>query len=560
MRNCGSFDFIVVGAGSAGCVLANRLSACGKYRVLLLEAGGRDSNPWIHIPLGYGKLFKDAKVNWMYETEPQVHLHNRRISQPRGRVLGGSSSINGLVYIRGQKEDFDAWRDEGNTGWGWDDVLPYFRKAEDQVRGEDDYHGVGGPLAVSDQSEPHELCEAFVAAAEQCDIPRNNDFNGVRQEGAGYYQTTSRKGVRCSSATAYLKPAGGRPNLVTITGALVTRVRFEGTVATGVEWQVDDAPCYATANREVILSGGAINTPQLLQLSGIGPASLLAKHGIAMVQDLPGVGEGLQDHLQVRIVSRCSKPITLNDDMMSLWRQAKIGLRYALFRKGALTVSAGYAGAFFRTAPELERPDIQVHFITFSTTKMGDKLHSYSGFTASVCQLRPESRGHVRIKSADPFTPPSIDPNYLAEEADRIANVEGLKALRRILQAPALQPLIDSEMEPGLDCASDDDLLEYCRQNGASIYHPTCTARMGNDRLAVVDERLRVHGVTGLRIADGSIMPSLISGNSNAAIIMIGEKASDMVLEDATRMDRRAVETKIGSTKAAQDTVVADIR
>lgn len=560
MRHCGSFDFIVVGAGSAGCVLANRLSACGRYRVLLLEAGGRDSNPWIHIPLGYGKLFKDAKVNWMYETEPQVHLHNRRISQPRGRVLGGSSSINGLVYIRGQKEDFDAWRDEGNAGWGWEDVLPYFKKAEDQVRGKDDYHGVGGPLAVSDQSEPHELCDAFISAAEQCDIPRNNDFNGTHQEGAGYYQTTSRKGVRCSSATAYLKPARSRPNLVIITGALVTRVRFEGTVAIGVEWQVGDAACYATVSREVILSGGAINTPQLLQLSGVGPVPLLTQHGIAVVHELPGVGEGLQDHLQVRIVSRCSKPITLNDDMMSLWRQAKIGLRYALFRKGALTVSAGYAGAFFSTSSELERPDIQVHFITFSTTKMGDKLHPYSGFTASVCQLRPESRGHVRITSADPLTPPSIDPNYLAEKVDQRANVEGLKALRRILQAPALRPFVDAEMEPGLDCTSDEDLLAYCRQNGASIYHPTCTARMGRDRLAVVDERLRVHGVTGLRVADGSIMPSLVSGNSNAAIIMIGEKAADMVLEDAVKADRRAAASQIEPGTAAQDRVVANIR
>lgn len=532
MRNCGDFDFIVVGAGSAGCVLANRLTACGKYRVLLLEAGGRDSNPWIHIPLGYGKLFKDKKVNWLYETEPQPHLNNRRISQPRGRVLGGSSSINGLVYIRGQREDFDGWRDKGNTGWGWNDVLPYFKKAEDQVRGEDEFHGVGGPLSVSDQSEPHELCEAFIAAAQQHGLPRNDDFNGADQEGAGYYQTTSRKGVRCSSATAYLKPARHRCNLVIMTGALVTKVRFDGVVATGVEWVRNGEVCYASARREVILSGGAINTPQLLQLSGIGPAPLLAKHGIEVIHDLPGVGEGLQDHLQVRIVSRCTKPITLNDDMMSLWRQAKVGLRYALFRKGPLTVSAGYAGAFYRTSPELIRPDIQVHFITFSTTKMGDQLHAYPGFTASVCQLRPESRGYVRIKSADPFSPPCIDPNYLAAEADRKANVEGLKVLRQILQAPALKPLIDVEMEPGLTCASDEDLLEYCRQQGASIYHPTCTARMGSDELAVVDERLRVRGVHGLRVADGSIMPSLISGNSNAAIIMIGEKAADMIIDD----------------------------
>ncbi|MCK9468706.1 MAG: choline dehydrogenase [Porticoccaceae bacterium] len=536
MRNCGDYDFIVVGAGSAGCVLANRLTACGKYRVLLLEAGGRDSNPWIHIPLGYGKLFKDSKVNWLYETEPQAQLNNRRIAQPRGKVLGGSSSINGLVYIRGQQQDFDGWRDAGNHGWGWEDVLPYFIKAEDQVRGEDEFHGVGGPLSVSDQSEPHELCDAFIAAAEQYGLPRNDDFNGAAQEGVGYYQTTSRKGVRCSSAKAYLVPARQRPNLTIMTGALVTRVRFDGVVASGVEWLSQGQPCYARAGREVILSGGAINTPQLLQLSGVGPAPLLAQYGVELVHDLPGVGEGLQDHLQVRTVNRCTKPITLNDDMRSLWRQARLGLRYALFRKGGLTISAGYAGAFYRTAAELNRPDIQVHFITFSTTRMGDQLHPYSAFTASVCQLRPESRGSVRIQSADPAIAPTIDPNYLAAEIDRTTNVEGLKVLRQILQAPAMRPLIESEVEPGPACVSDDDLLEYCRQQGASIYHPTCTARMGSDRLAVVDERLRVHGVQGLRVADGSIMPSLVSGNSNAAIIMIGEKAADMILEDCNRI------------------------
>lgn len=540
MQHRGEFDFIVVGAGSAGCVLANRLTANGRYRVLLLEAGGRDSNPWIHIPIGYGKLFRDGRVNWLYETEPQVHLNNRRISQPRGKVLGGSSSINGLVYIRGQQQDFDSWRGAGNPGWGWEDVLPYFIKAEDQARGADAWHGTGGPLAVSDQSEPHPLCDAFIAAAGQYGLPANPDFNGASQEGAGYYQTTTRRAVRCSSAKAYLKPARRRPNLVVITGAMVTRVLFEGTRATGVEWQGEEGPCRATAHREIILSGGAINTPQLLQLSGIGPAPLLHGHGIPLVHELPGVGEGLQDHLQVRLVNRCTSPITLNDDMRSLWRQARLGLRYALVRKGGLTVSAGYAGAFYRTAAELQRPDIQVHFITFSTNRMGDSLHPYSAFTASVCQLRPESRGQVRIISADPAVAPSIDPNYLATELDRRANVEGLKMLREILRAPAMQPFVDGEVEPGADCVSDEALLEYCRQQGASIYHPTCTARMGSDPMAVVDERLRVRGISGLRVADGSIMPSLVSGNTNAAIIMIGEKAADLVLEDC-RADRLGV-------------------
>lgn len=532
MRFYGDFDFIVVGAGSAGCVLANRLSACGRYRVLLLEAGGRDRNPWIHIPLGYGKLFNDRKVNWLYQTEPQAHLNNRRIAQPRGRVLGGSSSINGLVYIRGQQQDFDGWLEAGNTGWGWNDVLPYFRKAENQIRGEDTFHGVGGPLSVSDQSEPHELCDAFIEAAEQYGLPRNNDFNGADQEGAGYYQTTSRRGLRCSAAKAYLKPARGRPNLVVVTEAMVTRVRFDGLVANGVEWTVKGEAFRASAKREVVLSAGAINTPQLLQLSGVGPAELLAEYGVALVRNVPGVGEGLQDHLQVRIVNRCSRPVTFNDDMRSLWRRTRVGLRYALQRKGPLTVSAGYAGAFYRTTPELPRPDVQVHFINFSTTKMGDQLHDYPGFTASVCQLRPHSRGYVRINSKDPLLAPSIDPNYLADETDRQVNVAGLKVLRGILQAPAMRALVAAEMEPGPDCRSDEELLEYCRQQGSSIYHPTCTARMGVDRMAVVDERLRVHGIRGLRVADGSIMPALISGNSNAAIIMIGEKAADMILSD----------------------------
>ncbi|WP_185267085.1 GMC family oxidoreductase [Halopseudomonas xiamenensis] len=534
MRHYGDFDYIIVGAGSAGCVLANRLSACGCYRVLLLEAGGRDSNPWIHIPLGYGKLFKDRRVNWLYETTPQTQLYNRRIAQPRGRVLGGSSSINGLVYIRGQQQDFDDWRDAGNPGWGWDDVLPYFLRAEDQVRGADAFHGVGGPLAVSDQSEPHPLCDAFIAAAEQHGLPRNPDFNGATQEGVGYYQTTSRRGLRCSAATAYLKPARHRSNLTLVTRAQVTRLRFAGLVASGVEWLGKDGPCYAGAGCEVILAGGAINTPQLLQLSGIGPAGLLTGHGIRPVLDLPGVGEGLQDHLQVRIVNRCSRPITLNDDMRSLWRQLRLGLRYALWRKGPLTVSAGYAGAFYRTAAELAHPDVQVHFINFSTTRMGDRLHDYPGFTASVCQLRPQSRGQVRISSADPFGAPIIDPNYLAEEVDRQASVAGLKILRQLLRQPAMRPLVDGEVEPGPDCRSDDELLDYCRRQGVSIYHPTCTARMGNDAMAVVDERLRVRGVQRLRVVDGSIMPALVSGNTNAAIIMIGEKAADMILVDRT--------------------------
>ncbi len=535
MRAFGSFDYIVVGGGSAGCVLANRLSASGAHRVLLLEAGGEDRNPWIHIPLGYGKLFKNPKVNWLYESEPEPELESRRILQPRGKVLGGSSSINGLVYIRGQKEDFDQWRQLGNVGWSFEDVLPYFRRAEDQQRGADEFHGSGGPLAVSDQREPHELCDAFIKAAEETGIARNDDFNGARQEGAGYFQTTSRRGLRCSAAVGYLRPARKRPNLRVLTEAPSLKVLIEEGEAVGVAFSHRGEIWRADAAGEVILAAGAIASPPLLQLSGVGPGELLRRFGIPVVKDLPGVGESLQDHLQSRLVYRCTRRITLNDDVASLPRSLSIGLRYALWRKGPLAVSAGYAGGFFRTDPRLATPDVQAHFITFSTTRMGDKLHPFPGFTASICQLRPESHGFVRIKSADPAARPSIQLNYLSAETDRRTMVAGLKLLRRIMQAPALRPYIESEHEPGPACAGDEDLLAHIRARASTIYHPTCSCRMGEDALAVVDARLRVRGVGRLRIVDGSVMPSLVSGNTNAAIIMIGEKGADMILEDRAR-------------------------
>ncbi|QGZ96142.1 GMC family oxidoreductase [Terricaulis silvestris] len=535
MRELGGFDYIIVGAGSAGCVLANRLSASGGHKVLLLEAGGRDTNPWIHVPLGYGKLFRDKSVNWLFETEPQAELNQRRISQPRGKVLGGSSSINGLVYMRGQREDYDQWRQMGAVGWSFDDVLPYFQKAERQSRGGDDYHGVDGPLPVSDQSEPHPLCDAFITACEQAGHPRNDDFNGAVQEGAGYYQTTSHRGVRVSAAVAYLNPARGRPNLTIVTNAHASRILFERRRATGVEWRRGDETWRAQADGEVILSAGAIGSPHLMQISGIGPAALLKSRGVAPLHDVVGVGENLQDHLQVRMVFECTRPITFNDDLASPWRTMLVGLRYVMQRRGPLTVSAGYAGGFFRTDSALASPDIQVHFINFSTSKMGDALHRFSGFTASSCQLRPESRGYVRLKSADPFDAPAINPNYLGTDGDRRSTVAGIKLLRRIMRGPALEPFVKLEREPGPDVESDAEILAYCRQAGSSLYHPTCTARMGEDPGAVVDSRLRVRGLDKLRVVDGSIMPFVISGNTHAAIVMIGEKAADMILADATR-------------------------
>jgi choline dehydrogenase len=527
------FDYVIVGAGSAGCVLANRLSADGKNSVLLLEAGPKDSNLWIHVPLGYAKLFKDKSVNWMYQTEPEPGLGGRQVFQPRGKVLGGSSSINGLLYVRGQHEDYDRWRQRGNAGWGYEDVLPYFKKAENQQRGADTYHGVGGPLPVSDWRHADPLSEAFVVAATETGIPTNPDFNGATQEGAGFFQTTTRRGRRASTAFSYLRPARGRGNLHVETEALAQRILFEGRRARAVEYRQGSSLRTARARKEILVSGGAYNSPQLLQLSGVGPAELLKQHGIEIVLDAPGVGNDLQDHMQVRLVMRCAQRVTLNDIVNHPVRRVMAGVQYAALRKGPLTIAAGTSGAFFKTNPRLASPDIQIHFLPFSTDKMGEKLHSFSGFSASVCQLRPESRGSLRIKSADPTVPPEIRINYLATETDRAAFIEGLKVLRKILSAPALKPYVAEEVAPGPKISSDEELLSFCRRTGSTVYHPTSTCRMGNDPLAVVDQRLRLRGIEGLRVVDASVMPDLMSGNTNAPTIMIAEKASDMILEDA---------------------------
>jgi choline dehydrogenase len=527
------FDYVIVGAGSAGCVLANRLSAGGKHSVLLLEAGPKDTNIWIHVPLGYGKLFKEKSVNWMYQTEPEPGLNGRQVFQPRGKVLGGSSSINGLLYVRGQHEDYDRWRQRGNVGWGYDDVLPYFKKAENQQRGADDYHGAGGPLSVSDWRHDDPLSEAFVKAAVESGIPFNPDFNGKTQEGAGFFQTTTRRGRRASSAYSYLRPAKNRGNLHIETSALAQRIVFEGKRAKAVEYRQSGNLRTARARKEILVSGGAYNSPQLLQLSGVGPADLLKTHGINVVLDAPGVGNDLQDHLQVRLVTSCAQRVTLNDVVNHPLRRAMAGVRYALSRSGPLTIAAGTSGAFFKTNPRLASPDIQIHFIPFSTDKMGEKLHPFSGFTASVCQLRPESRGSLKIRSADPSAPPEIRINYLATETDRAAFIDGIHILRKILAAPALKSYCVEEVYPGAKVTSDEDLLDFCRKTGSTVYHPTSTCRMGNDPLAVVDQRLRVRGIEGLRVVDASVMPDLMSGNTNAPTIMIAEKASDMILEDA---------------------------
>ena len=529
-----TFDFIVIGAGSAGSVLANRLSASGQYRVLLLEAGPADRNPWIHIPVGYGRLFNDRRYNWCFTTVPQPGCHGREMSQPRGKVLGGSSSINGLIYIRGQAQDFDHWRQLGNVGWGFDDVLPYFRKSEDNERGADDLHGVGGPLAVSEARDRHPLALAYIEAAQQCGFPRNDDFNGTTQEGVGLYQLTMRDGLRWSAAKGYLKPVRSRRNLRIVSNALTSRIIFDGRSARGIEYWTGGERHIATAGKEVILSAGAFGSPQLLQLSGVGPAPLLRSHGISVVADMAGVGDNLNDHYSARISLSCRVP-TLNDTARSWHGKAAAGLRYALTRRGPLTTSAITAGLFMRAHPLSATPDAQCSLALFSTDSIGKDLHTFSGVTGVCTLLRPESRGHVRIQSADPRQSPAIDPNYLAAERDRDTLVSGVRTLRRIFSAPAMAPFIKAEVAPGPDCDSDADLVDFIRRRGGTTFHPCGTCRMGQDPEAVTDERLRVRGFAGLRVIDASIMPMVVSGNTNAATIMIGEKGADMVLEDAAR-------------------------
>ncbi len=528
-----SYDYIVIGAGSAGCAVAARLSEDARNRVLLLEAGGRDRNPWIHIPVGYYRTMLDPVLSWGYRTEPDEKVAGRRIVWPRGRVLGGSSSINGLVYTRGQREDYDLWRQLGNPGWSYDDVLPYFRRSEDQARGADDFHGVGGPLKVSDIADRRPICEAFIAAAMETGIPRNHDFNGARQEGVGYFQTTSRGGWRCSAATAYLKPARRRPNLHVVTGALTHRIVVADGRATGVDWESQGGDRSAACRGEIVLCAGAVNSPQLLQLSGIGPAAHLRDLGIEVVQALEGVGRDLQDHYQVRAVYEIAGAKSLNSDVHNPLKKAMIGLQYALRRTGPLTISAGQVCLFAKTRPEVATPDIQFHFIPFSADRPGQPLHKFPAVTASICQLRPESRGEIMIRSADPRTHPAIRANYLDTENDRRTIVDGMKLNRRISRSPAFAKYLKLEREPGEERQSDDDLLQFARERGSTIFHPTSTCRMGPDDRAVVDARLRVKGVAGLRVADCSIMPRVVSGNTNAPAIMIGEKCADMMREDA---------------------------
>lgn len=531
------FDYIVVGAGSTGCVVASRLAQSGRFRVLLLEAGPADVSPWVHLPIGYGKLYYHPKMNWMYRTEPVPGLDDRVIYQPRGKVLGGSSSINAMVYSRGQPEDFDGWEEMGNPGWGWADLLPCYRRMEDHALGASTLHGAGGPLHVTDiQDNVHPLTHRFIEAAKEAGLPFNPDLNGASCEGVGYYQITTRNGFRASAARAYLAPAKRTGRLKIETEALAIRLLFEGNQAVGVEYRRDGQTLQARAGREVILSGGAINTPQLLQLSGVGPAALLQEHGVPVLLDQPAVGAHLQDHLCYDHIYKSRLP-SLNEDLLPLMGKIRVGLHYLLRRRGPLSLSVNQGGGFYRTEPGLNRPNMQLYFspLTYERAPPGVRAlmqpDPFPGFSTSVSPCQPTSRGEVRLASSDPMAPPRIIPNYLSTPEDRATLLEGAKFLRRLAQTPSLKAMIAEEMKPGPAYPNDEDLAADIRERAYSVYHPCGSCRMGPDpATAVVDASLRVHGLRGLRVADASIFPTVPSGNTNAPAIMVGEKASEILL------------------------------
>jgi choline dehydrogenase-like flavoprotein len=536
-ESAGEFDYIIVGAGSAGCVLANRLSADPAKRVLLLEAGGSDNWIWFHIPVGYLFAIGNPRSDWLFKTEPEPGLNGRALNYPRGKAIGGSSAINAMIYMRGQAADYDHWRQLGLPGWGWDDVLPVFKRHEDSFLGANDFHSVGGEWRIEFPRVKWEILERVREAAAQAGIPPVDDFNCGDNEGSCYFHVNQKRGRRWSAARGFLKPVLHRQNLKLETGVLVERVLFDGRRAVGVGYRQNGAAKTAKARGEVILSAGAIGSPQILMLSGVGPAAHLSEHGIPVVLDKPGVGSNLQDHLQLRLIFRVEGVPTLNERYHSLPRRAWMGIEYALFRSGPLTMAPSQLGFFTRSDPKQERANIQFHVQPLSLDKFGDPLHAFPAFTMSVCNLQPQSRGTLRLKSHEPGAAPAIRPNYLSIDADRHVAADSIRVARRVVAQPALKPYRPDEILPGPKVRDDDEaaLVKAAGDIGTTIFHPVGTAKMGRDTdpSAVVDARLKLIGIDGLRVVDASVMPTITSGNTNSPTVMIAEKGAGMILEDA---------------------------